>query len=98
MKYATVALALFAATGLCSPRRQMPFDDDKPQICWRLCATEDLQCPENWVSIKQYTSSSSLLLSRIPSFSSCSPPKPNKYLISRPPSKPTDRKSRETDR
>ncbi|KAB2576748.1 hypothetical protein BFW01_g7956 [Lasiodiplodia theobromae] len=53
MKYATVALALFAATGLCSPRRQMPFDDDTPQICWRLCATEDLQCPENWES-KQF--------------------------------------------
>ncbi|KAK0650971.1 hypothetical protein DIS24_g6296 [Lasiodiplodia hormozganensis] len=50
MKYATVALALFAATGLCSPRRQMPFDDDKPQICWAICANESIQCPEGWES------------------------------------------------
>ncbi|KAK3389080.1 hypothetical protein B0T20DRAFT_364112 [Sordaria brevicollis] len=25
-------------------------DDEKPEICWRLCAGEDLRCPEGWHS------------------------------------------------
>ncbi|KAF4306087.1 hypothetical protein GTA08_BOTSDO03697 [Botryosphaeria dothidea] len=49
MKYATVALALFVAVGLCSPHRQMPFeDDDTPKICWRICASEKPECPTGW--------------------------------------------------
>ncbi|EKG15570.1 hypothetical protein MPH_07236 [Macrophomina phaseolina MS6] len=49
MKYATIAIALFAAIGVCSPRRQMPLDDDdKPKACWRVCFAEKPQCPTEW--------------------------------------------------
>ncbi|KAF2137440.1 uncharacterized protein K452DRAFT_302015 [Aplosporella prunicola CBS 121167] len=63
MQYATAILSLFAATGLASAHhrpKQMPWDNtpsmfsiDKTDICWLICASQPLDCPEGWYSSQQ---------------------------------------------
>lgn len=50
---------LFSAAGAAAPKKSgkqdlasflEDGDDEKPDICWLLCAGQELKCPEGWVS------------------------------------------------